>query len=102
MKWREGSPVMKTKNILLTLSLAAFAIGFSDLHENMIFWSGRPVGAILFVLYMIFLVLEEPSALFDQQEKEKLARINGAKNSAQSEKQDREASAPALTMAPSR
>lgn len=62
---------MKLKNILLTLSLVAFAIGFSDFQENMFFWSGRPVGAILFGLYMIFMVLEKPSALFDQQEEKK-------------------------------
>ncbi len=58
---------MKTKNIFLTLSLAAFAIGFSDAGDS-IFWdTARPIGAILFMLFMIFNLLENESALLDEQ-----------------------------------
>lgn len=75
---------MKTKNILLTVSLVAFAIGFSDLHENLLFWMGRPVGAILFGIYMIFLMLEDATANYNREEAEKSARIG---HSAQPQKQ---------------
>lgn len=51
---------LKTK-ILLALSLIAFALGFTDL-----FWGvGKPIGAVLLGLFMIFKVLEKEAALFD-------------------------------------
>ena len=90
---------MKTKNILLTLSLAAFAIGFSDLQENMLFWAGRPVGALLFGMYLIMLVLEDATALYDKQESEKRAQIGDKQIS---RTKNKEASAPALANALSR
>ncbi len=57
---------MKTKSILLCVSLLAFAVGFSDLQENIVFWLGRPVGAIAFVAYFILMLLEKEFALFDE------------------------------------
>lgn len=68
---------MKTKHILLTIALVAFAIGFSDLQENIIFWLGRPVGAIVIIAYYIMVLLEKEYALFDE--------ANGAKVSSSSE-----------------
>ena len=59
----------RAKKIFLITSLMAFAIGFSDAQENVFFWMGRPVGAILFGLFMIFTVLEKESALFDEQQR---------------------------------
>jgi hypothetical protein len=90
---------MKLKNLLLTASLISFAIGFSDLQESMLFWLGRPFGAILFGLYLIALVLEEPSALFDKQEQEKANKLNQARNPAAKRDQERGAQSfiPALT-----
>ena len=57
---------MKTKYLLLTVSLLSFAIGFSDLQENIIFWLGRPVGAIAMIAYFILVLLEKEYALFDE------------------------------------
>ena len=59
--------IIKTKKIALTLSLIAFAIGFSDAGESTFWYMGRPVGAILFAVYMIFMVLEKESLLLDKQ-----------------------------------
>jgi hypothetical protein len=92
---------MKIKNILLVLSLATFAIGFSDLQENLFFWMGRPVGALLFGIYMIFVVLEDATNLYDQQETEKSAALDSGKNFIPTEKQQTQSSAPSLTTASS-
>lgn len=59
---------MKIKYIPLTISLLAFAIGFSDLQENIFFWLARPVGAIAFIVFFILFLLEEDYALFDESE----------------------------------
>lgn len=91
--------VMKLKNIILTLSLAAFAVGFSDLRENAIFWLGRPVGALLFGIYMILLVLEGATDLYDKQEAQKTTAPGIDKNSARTKKHS--AKNPVLTTAPS-
>lgn len=58
---------MKLKNIFLTIGLIAFAIGFSDMGESVFWYLSRPVGAILFMLFMILNLLEKETALFDQQ-----------------------------------
>ena len=60
--------IKNVKKIALAISLFAFAIGFSDAGET-IFWEmGRPVGAILFAVYMIFMVLEKETVLLDEQQ----------------------------------
>jgi uncharacterized membrane protein YtjA (UPF0391 family) len=55
------------KYIFLTVSLIAFAIGFSDAQATTLFDLGRPVGAILFGLFLIVQVFEKESALLDEQ-----------------------------------
>jgi hypothetical protein len=52
----------KTK-LLLTLSLISFAFGFTE-----VLWGvGKPIGAILFGLFLIFKLLEKEVALFDNE-----------------------------------
>lgn len=58
---------MKMKYIALTISLVAFAVGFSDAQENMLFWLGRPIGAIAMVAFFIGTLLEKEYAIYDQQ-----------------------------------
>ena len=53
--------------IFLTVAIVAFAIGASELGDNMFFYMGRPVGAIFFVLFMIFQFLQKETALYNQQ-----------------------------------
>jgi len=63
----------KTK-LLLSLSLISFAFGFTD-----ILWGvGKPVGAILFGLFLIFKVLEKEAALFDKDEEQHALAAKGA------------------------
>jgi hypothetical protein len=86
---------MKVKNIALVLSLAAFAIGFSDAQENMWFYSGRPIGAILFMIFMVFTALDKVTAEYDQ-EHQTLSSSSTAE-----QVKTKENRAPALTMASS-
>jgi hypothetical protein len=58
---------MKFRNIALILSLVAFAIGFSDASDNILVLSGRPVGAILFMIFMVFTTLEKVTAEYDRE-----------------------------------
>jgi hypothetical protein len=55
---------MRFKNIALTIALAGFALGFIDFQENILFWLGRPNGAVIFILYFISAFLEK----FDSQD----------------------------------
>lgn len=89
---------MKIKNIALALSILGFAIGFSNLQENIYFWLGRPVGAIFFIVYFIFALLEKEYGLLDEQERAKLNALNVEKQSA-SQGSKKETCAPALTTA---
>jgi hypothetical protein len=57
----------RLKYILLTLSLAGFAIGFSNLGPAILVNLGLPLGAICFGLFMITQVLEKESDLLDTQ-----------------------------------
>src|SRR5947208_813846 len=67
---------MKPKNIFLAASLAAFAVGFSDGGESTFWYMGRPVGAVLFVLFMIFMFLEKETMLLDEQNRAAMAQLN--------------------------
>jgi nicotinamide mononucleotide (NMN) deamidase PncC len=59
----------KMTKILLVVSLSAFALGFTG-----ILWGfGRPVGAICFGLFMISKLLEKETALYDQEQRLRLA-----------------------------
>ena len=94
--------VTKAKNIALAISLIAFAIGFSDFRENMFFWMGRPVGAIAFIIFFIFALLEKEYALLDEQERTKFAALNIQTDSIPTAKQsNQETYPPALTAATS-
>ena len=84
---------MKIKNVALVLSLVAFAVGFSDAQENIWFYAGRPVGAILFAIFMVFAALEKVTAEYDQ-EHEPLSSSKTAE-----QVKTKETRAPALTMA---
>lgn len=85
---------MKFQNIALTLSLIAFAIGFSDAQDNIWFYAGRPVGAILFAVYMVFAALEKVTAEYDREQ-------NKLSSSSTAEQVNKETRAPALAMASS-
>jgi hypothetical protein len=98
----ESVPVMNVKTakiIALTISGLAFAIGFSDLQENMFFWLGRPVGAIALIAFFIFMLLEKEYALMDEQEHAMRANFKIKMNSTASEGSNKEICAPALTTA---
>jgi hypothetical protein len=59
--------MLKLKYIFLTLSLIELTIGLSNARQNVFFYLGLPVGAILFGLFLITQVLEKESALYDEQ-----------------------------------
>lgn len=93
--------IKKVKNIALAISLIAFAIGFSDGGESMFWYMGRPVGAILFAVYMIFMVLEKETALLDEQQcaaKKEIKMYLGTAT-ASPKNSNKENCAPALTTA---
>lgn len=73
---------MKVKYIALTVSLLSFALGFSDLQENMFFELMRPVGAIAFIVFFIFAILGREFSILDQQEALKLRSLNRRDSSA--------------------
>ncbi len=58
LKWKYG---------FVGLSLLAFAIGFSHARSNVFFDLGFPLGAILFILFLVTQLLEKESALYDEQ-----------------------------------
>ena len=59
--------MMKWKNIFLAAALVELAIGFSDAQPTTFFYLGRPLGGIFFGLFLIAMVFEKESALFDEQ-----------------------------------
>lgn len=95
--------VKNVKNIALATSLVAFAIGFSEGGETMFWHLGRPVGAILFAVYMIFMVLEKETALLDEQQRVAKGKIEGSFGIATrlQKSSHKENCAPALTTASS-
>jgi hypothetical protein len=67
----------KTTKILLAVSLISGAIGFTD-----ILWGfGKPVGAILFGLFLISRILEKESGLYDDEQRRnaELAKAHSSK-----------------------
>ena len=67
--------------ILLATSLTAFALGFTG-----ILWClGKPVGAICFGLFMIFTMLEKETALYDEEQRLRLAEAMRASKQISSE-----------------
>lgn len=63
------------KKTLLTGSLIAFAIGFSDYGEAAQWGLGRPLGATLLALALIVMFLEEATANYDLEEQRKMAAL---------------------------
>jgi uncharacterized membrane protein YtjA (UPF0391 family) len=59
--------MFKWKYIFLSLSLIELAVGFSDARPTTFFYLGRPLGTILFGLFLIAQVMEKESALYDEQ-----------------------------------
>jgi|GEM_PF-3531594 len=93
--------MIRCKYLFLTLSLIAFAIGFSEAQDNVFFWLGRPIGAILFGLFMIFMVLEKESLLYDEQKRTpELAKEKSTPRPQTNKTSSQEVAAtPALTLA---
>ena len=60
--------------MLLAVSLAAFALGFTN-----ILWAfGKPVGAICFGLFMIFKILDRETAVYDEEQALRLTEATRA------------------------
>ena len=59
----------KTTKILLAISLTGFAVGFT----NILWGVGTPVGAVFLGLFMIFKILEKETALFDEENRSRIA-----------------------------
>jgi hypothetical protein len=62
--------------IFLALAVISFVIGATDLAENMFFYLGRPVGAISFILFLIFQFLQKETALYDADQRTNLAAVS--------------------------
>ena len=67
--------MLRWKNIFLAAALIEFAVGFSDARPAIFFYLGRPLGGILFGLFLIAMVFEKESELFDQQTRAQRARV---------------------------
>lgn len=98
--------INRTKKAALTISIAGIALGLSGLQENIFFWMSLPVGAIFFIVFMIFMFLEKEYALLDEQNrvaKKVFTRLpvikTGAEATSNRETSNKETCAPALTSA---
>ena len=92
---------MNVKNIALVTSLAGFAVGFSDLQENIFFWMGRPVGAIAFIVFLTFALLESETTVHKTRRGRKASEFTKLQRIPRVQKRtsDKETCAPALTTA---
>ena len=61
--------------IFLFLAVVSFVVGASELGDNILVYVGRPVGAVFFVAFMIFQFLKNETALYDQEQEEKIRAI---------------------------
>jgi hypothetical protein len=59
--------MLKAKHVFLGLALLELAISFSNVRPNVLSCLGLPLGAALFMLFLIFHVMEKASALLDAQ-----------------------------------
>ena len=59
----------KTTKVLLLISLTAWAVGFTT---HVLWGIGMPIGAIFFGLFLIFKVLENEVAKFDEEQRQRL------------------------------
>ena len=68
---------MKPHKIFLIISIVTFGVGLLDLGESMFWHALRPVGAVAFLLFFIFQLLDKEVALMDKQEREKMDTFFG-------------------------
>jgi len=61
--------------IFLALAIIEFVIGSTELAENNFFYLGRPLGAIFFILFMIFRFTNKEVESYDQDQEARLAAI---------------------------
>jgi hypothetical protein len=61
----------KTSKILLTISITAFALCFTEAGSNLGWGILRPVGAVAFIAFFITNLLAKEMALYDQEERAK-------------------------------
>jgi hypothetical protein len=55
--------------IFLAAAVVSLLIGVSDLRENSLFYMGRPLAAIFFILFMMFQFFQKEIAAYDKEEK---------------------------------
>ena len=94
---------MKLKNIFLTISVASFTIALFATSESIFWYMGLPMGAIFFCLFMIFMLLEKETALFDEQSRAAMCTIEKSLNNKTEERNtsDKGNRSPGFTTAPS-
>lgn len=68
---------IRWKYVFLTLSLAAFAIALCDRDTTIIACLSLPIGTILLGMFLIFNLLENESALFDEQHRQTAEKLAG-------------------------
>jgi hypothetical protein len=68
------------KKVLLTGSLIALAIGFSDFGEACQWALALPLGAVCFILYFIVMLLEKETALYDAEQHQAPANLKPSRN----------------------
>ena len=92
--------MLNWKHIFLALSLIALAAGLSEARPAAPFYLGYAVGAILFGIFLIARILEQESALYDEQTRApELARLPGELRMRPLRIQQEVAHYPALTIA---
>jgi hypothetical protein len=69
---------MKLKHLLLGVSLTAFAIGFADIGAASQWGLARPLGAVFFILFLIVMLLEKETALYDEEQTRNRAQYENA------------------------
>ena len=70
--------------IFLALAVIEFVIGSTELAENNFFYLGRPLGAIFFILFMIFRFTNKEVQLYNQDQEARLAEVNARAKPAKS------------------
>jgi hypothetical protein len=70
--------------IFLALAIIEFIIGSTELAENNFFYLGRPLGAIFFILFMIFRFTNKEVESYDQDQEARLTAIKAQAKSTKS------------------
>lgn len=71
--WSQLRQGIKLKHILLGLCLVSFAIGFAEVGPTELWELAKPVGAVLFILFYIVMMLDKPVSLYDKEHAERIA-----------------------------